>query len=74
MTASIERDPRVLQPSRVIVGHCPACARVIVITNEFESWPYVECVCSFKLDTTSIAHHARFEREGVVQIAWARPL
>jgi len=54
----------ILQPSRVIVGYCPKCRRVLVVTNEYESWPYVECSCGWSGATDEIADRMRFERKG----------
>jgi hypothetical protein len=54
------------QPARVIVGHCPACALVLVVQNGGETWPYVECSCGWAGATDAIANRARFERGGVL--------
>ena len=54
------------QPPRVIVGHCPDCGAVLVVENWHESWPLVECECSWTGATTSIANRARYESGGTV--------
>jgi hypothetical protein len=48
--------------SRVLVGHCPDCAAVLVVFNDNESWPLVGCSCGWTGDTLSIAHRVRYER------------
>ncbi len=54
------------QPSRVVVGHCPECSRVIVIENEYDVWPPATCVCGWADSTGAIANRVRYERDGVV--------
>ena len=54
------------QPSRVIVGHCPRCGRVIVVENNYEIWPLVICACDWSGMTTEVARRARYERGGYV--------
>ena len=63
-TPSIDRDPRVLQPSRVIVGHCERCHLVVVVTNQGETWPLIACRCGHVFATTAIANRARYESQG----------
>jgi len=59
-------DDEIRQPSRVIVGHCPACRLVLVVENEYGVWPYVECACGWQGDTQAIENRARYERGGKV--------
>ena len=54
------------QPARVIVGHCPECRAVLVIENNYEVWPYVECSCGWHGDTQAVDNRARYERGGKV--------
>ena len=49
------------QPERVIVGTCPSCVRVLVVENNHEVWPYVECACGWGGATTDIANKRRFQ-------------
>lgn len=55
----------VRQPARVIVGHCSACWRVLVVENEYEVWPYVVCECGWHGGTDEIANRIRYERDGL---------
>jgi endogenous inhibitor of DNA gyrase (YacG/DUF329 family) len=54
--------PAVHQPERVIVGNCPDCGRVIVVLNNREVWPFIECECGARLQTTDIVQSHRVER------------
>ncbi len=58
-------DASILQPNRVIVGHCPSCWRVIVILNDYGTWPVAQCACGWASTTHDVAHRVRFERDGV---------
>jgi len=62
--ASQEEPTR--QPARVIVGHCPSCKEVVVIFNNYETWPYVTCKCGWGGGTTAIANRTRLERGGKI--------
>lgn len=53
------------QPQRVIAGHCPTCRSVVVVFNNFETWPLVECRCGWAGGTTEIDNHTRLEADGV---------
>lgn len=33
--------------ARVIVGHCAACHEPIVVLNNYETWPLIECHCGW---------------------------
>lgn len=55
-------DSRITQPSRVITGNCPQCGRVLVITNELEAWPLVECSCEWRGGTDALDEYHRAER------------
>lgn len=59
-----ERD-KIRQPSRVIVGHCPACNLVLVVENEYEVWPWVVCRCGWGGGTDEIWNRVRYERGAV---------
>jgi hypothetical protein len=50
------------QPERAIVGHCPACLRVVMIENNHEVWPPIRCECGWHGDTTELRNKRRFER------------
>lgn len=54
------------QPARVIIGHCPECGKVLIVTNNYEVWPLVECHCGWISDTQAIKNRARYERGGIV--------
>jgi len=56
-----ERD-NIHQPARVIVGHCPECLRVVVIENNHEAWPAVQCQCGWGGATTQLRNKRRHER------------
>lgn len=60
---------RVYQPDRVIVGHCPHCGRVVVVHNDHEVWPYINCECGQAYSTTEIDNVHRVER----LMYWERP-
>jgi hypothetical protein len=60
-----ERD-RTIHPSRVIVGHCPDCWGVLVVSNDHEAWAYGWCPCGWAGATTKIANQSRYERGGIV--------
>lgn len=49
------------QPARVIVGHCPDCAAVLVVENNYEVWPLVRCRCGWGGDTHAISNRTRYE-------------
>lgn len=53
-----------LQSERVIVGHCPECARVAVVLNSHEVWPVVRCACGWAGATTELDHKVRMENGG----------
>lgn len=55
-------DPNVRQPARVIVGHCPDCSQVLVVENNFEGWPWIECRCGWGGDTQEVANRVRFSQ------------
>ena len=57
--------PDILQPARVIVGHCPACSAVLVVQNNYETWPYVQCRCGWGGTTHEVANRVRFGTGGV---------
>lgn len=50
------------QPSRTVVGYCPACWRVVAVENEYETWPLVHCACGWVGDTLEVVNRMRFER------------
>lgn len=50
-TAS-ESNGRTYSASRVLVGKCPDCQRVLVVFNDGESWPLVACACGWQGGTT----------------------
>lgn len=54
------------QAARVIVGHCPECMRVVVVFNNFESWPLVTCTCGWQGQTTDVRNRVRAERDNVL--------
>lgn len=41
---------------RVLAGHCPRCGRVLIILNNHEVWPYVQCTCDWAGATTDFDH------------------
>lgn len=53
----------VLFPARAaIVGHCPGCGRVVVVTNSGGVWPPIECGhCDLRLDTTALDNRVRLD-------------
>jgi hypothetical protein len=52
------------QPARVICGHCPRCALVVVVFNNHEAWPAIRCACGWQGGTTEIEHKVRLEAGG----------
>lgn len=60
-----ERD-KTVQAARVNVGHCPECRAVVVVLNDYETWPLVYCACGWVGPTTAIDNKTRFERGGVI--------
>lgn len=54
-------EDRIYQPARAIVGLCPKCQAVVVILNNYETWPPVECRCGWVGPTTGLDNRARFE-------------
>lgn len=56
------------QPSRALVGHCPACGRVCIVENDYESWPLVTCKCGETMGTTALANARVLERDFVVRV------
>ena len=59
-----ESEP-ILQPYRVIVGHCPACNSVLVVLNNYETWPPVRCQCGWVGGTQGVANRTHYEQGGV---------
>lgn len=53
------------QPARVIAGHCPSCGEVVVVFNNHETWPLVQCRCGWQGATTSVYNRIRLERNSV---------
>ena len=49
------------QPARVLVGHCPECQRVVLVENNRETWPLVECKCGWRGGTSAVARGVRVE-------------
>ena len=39
---------------RVIIGYCPTCKRVLILTNDGSVWGLMECGCGFIGDTHSV--------------------
>lgn len=46
---------------RVLMGHCPDCGNVVVVFNDYESWPLIACTCGWTGDTLSILNRRRLE-------------
>lgn len=70
----LERDEelmleRTYQPSRMVVGHCPNCRRVVGCFNEYGTWPPIICKCGWAGPTTEIDNYVRFEREGIRNVS-----
>lgn len=55
------------QPERVLLGHCPECKRVVVVENNLETWPLVECACGWAGSTQDVEHRQRYDRGGYVE-------
>lgn len=51
--------------TRVVVGHCPDCGRVVVVFNNLESWPLAVCSCGWHGAMTEIHNATRYE-QGIV--------
>lgn len=49
-------------PARAVVGLCPSCGQVLVVTNNHETWPLVECTCEWRGGTTELAEHRYYRR------------
>lgn len=62
----MSKPKEIFQPSRCIVGYCPDCRAVIIVTNEYGVWPYVVCKCGWQGSTQAIDNRARYERNGEV--------
>lgn len=61
--------------ARVGVGHCPRCERPIVVTNDHEVWPVVDCSsCGWEGGTTQLLNRVRLEAGGVIKFPDGRPL
>jgi hypothetical protein len=56
-------------PRRAIVGLCPSCKGVAVVTNDGEVWDYVTCPCGWGGTTTALVDRVRYERGLVSSIA-----
>lgn len=61
--------PTVISAERILVGHCPNpdCGPYggapIVVLNDHESWPLVECPwCGMCCDTLSLVNRVRLDR------------
>lgn len=52
-------------PQRAVVGLCPDCERVIVITNDFEVWDLAECPCGWAGGTDAIKQYIRLEKGNI---------
>jgi len=63
MTMTRREEPT-QQPERAIVGHCPECARVVILCNNHESWPLVVCHCGWEGGTDGIVNRVRVENGG----------
>ena len=61
-TASYQKAVDIYQPARAIVGNCPVCGDVLVVLNNYETWPWVVCRCSWGGTTHAIANRQRIER------------
>jgi len=46
---------------RVIVGHCPNCHAILLITNDYEAWPLARCACGWHGGTTAIVASVRLD-------------
>lgn len=57
---------RIHQPERAIMGHCPDCKRVIIVENNREVWPLVECECGWTGGIPGVINRIRMERGGRV--------
>lgn len=61
------------QPLRVVVGHCPSCARVCVIENHHETWAPAQCACGWAGATTELDNHVRHEFGGTATASGPLP-
>ncbi|MDP1795198.1 MAG: hypothetical protein Q8K63_13765 [Acidimicrobiales bacterium] len=55
-------------PARCIVGLCPSCAGVIVVTNNLEVWDLATCPCGWAGGTTDIARRVRYSRNSLTGV------
>jgi len=57
-------DERQTQPSRMLVGFCPAhdCDRIIAVTNHGETWPLLTCACGWHGGTNALDQWALYAR------------
>lgn len=53
------------QPARVLVGHCKSCGDVLVVENNFETWPLVYCRCGWVGATTDMQNRVRYENDWI---------
>lgn len=60
--AAATGDEPTHQPDRVLTGRCPECRRVVVVFNNHESWPLVECRCGWTGATTQVDARHRLDR------------
>lgn len=58
-----------LSADRVLVGHCPSpdCSGApLVVLNNRESWPLVDCPCGWAGPTTDLVNRSRLDRGWLV--------
>lgn len=58
-------DGKVVQSERVMVGWCPNCRRVVVVLNNYEVWPLVDCACGAQYPTTLLIGAVRYCRDEI---------
>lgn len=59
----------VFNPARAIVGLCPTCEGVVVVTNDYEVWDLATCPCGWADATTALVQRLRYERGHLTQLA-----
>lgn len=57
----MDADDAVRQPSRLYVGHCPECKRVVAVENDYGTWPLATCTCGWADGLTALVNAVRFE-------------
>lgn len=57
------------QPERLLAGRCPDCRRLVVVFNNYESWPLVACECGWEGPTGDVAERIRIDRHGTADVS-----